>query len=199
MSWAPPGQCSVKQTRGAAGRRVGLFSFPRVFCSLLLAAVKLLQAADSFKDQTFFLSQVSQEALRRTLFPLGGLTKEFVKKIAAENRLHHVLQKKEVGLWCALRSWAPARREAGPAAATPGGAGSARQGALFAFRKHLRQAPCCPCSLPLGGPFSQRPWELLGVLLSQLPGGSRAARTGHRSARGPAVSVTGLHVLRKGL
>lgn len=60
--------------------------------------VKLLQAADSFKDQTFFLSQVSQDALRRTLFPLGGLTKDFVKKIAAENRLHHVLQKKEVGL-----------------------------------------------------------------------------------------------------
>ncbi|XP_019507242.1 PREDICTED: mitochondrial tRNA-specific 2-thiouridylase 1 isoform X2 [Hipposideros armiger] len=58
-------------------------------------AVKLLQAADSFKDQTFFLSQVPQDALRRTLFPLGGLTKDFVKKIAAENRLHHVLQKKE--------------------------------------------------------------------------------------------------------
>ncbi|XP_008592117.1 PREDICTED: mitochondrial tRNA-specific 2-thiouridylase 1 isoform X3 [Galeopterus variegatus] len=58
-------------------------------------AVKLLQAADSFKDQTFFLSQVSQEALRRTIFPLGGLTKDFVKKIAAENKLHHVLQKKE--------------------------------------------------------------------------------------------------------
>ncbi|XP_008153638.2 mitochondrial tRNA-specific 2-thiouridylase 1 [Eptesicus fuscus] len=58
-------------------------------------AVKLLQAADSFKDQTFFLSQVPQEALRRTLFPLGGLTKDFVKKIAAENGLHHVLQKKE--------------------------------------------------------------------------------------------------------
>ncbi|XP_064139441.1 mitochondrial tRNA-specific 2-thiouridylase 1 isoform X7 [Loxodonta africana] len=38
---------------------------------------------------------VSQNALRRTIFPLGGLTKEFVKKIAAENRLHHVLQKKE--------------------------------------------------------------------------------------------------------
>ncbi|XP_033621774.1 mitochondrial tRNA-specific 2-thiouridylase 1 [Fukomys damarensis] len=57
--------------------------------------VKLLQAADSFKDQTFFLSQVSQEALRRTIFPLGGLTKDFVKKIAAENGLQHVLQKKE--------------------------------------------------------------------------------------------------------
>ncbi|XP_043296807.1 mitochondrial tRNA-specific 2-thiouridylase 1 isoform X3 [Cervus canadensis] len=41
------------------------------------------------------LGTVPQEALRRTLFPLGELTKDFVKKIAAENRLHHVLQKKE--------------------------------------------------------------------------------------------------------
>lgn len=78
---------------------MSLCLFCNVFCSLLLAAVKLLQAADSFKDQTFFLSQVSQEALRRTIFPLGGLTKGFVKKIAAENGLQHVLQKKEVGEW----------------------------------------------------------------------------------------------------
>lgn len=38
---------------------------------------------------------VSQDALRRTIFPLGELTKDFVKKIAAENSLHHVLQKRE--------------------------------------------------------------------------------------------------------
>ncbi|XP_042325859.1 mitochondrial tRNA-specific 2-thiouridylase 1 isoform X2 [Sceloporus undulatus] len=57
--------------------------------------VKLLQAADHNKDQTFFLSQISQEALRRTIFPLGDLTKDFVKKIAAEHHLHHVLQRKE--------------------------------------------------------------------------------------------------------
>ncbi|XP_038612241.1 mitochondrial tRNA-specific 2-thiouridylase 1 isoform X1 [Tachyglossus aculeatus] len=59
-------------------------------------AVRLLQGADRVKDQTFFLSQVSQDALRRTIFPLGGLTKGFVKKLAAENGLQHVLQKKEV-------------------------------------------------------------------------------------------------------
>ncbi|PKK29061.1 tRNA 5-methylaminomethyl-2-thiouridylate methyltransferase [Columba livia] len=57
--------------------------------------VKLLQGADLFKDQTFFLSQISQEALRKTIFPLGDLTKSFVKKIAAEHGLHHVLKKKE--------------------------------------------------------------------------------------------------------
>ncbi|XP_004084364.1 mitochondrial tRNA-specific 2-thiouridylase 1 [Oryzias latipes] len=57
--------------------------------------VRLHTAADQSKDQTFFLSQISQDALRQTLFPLAGLTKEFVKKMAAEAGLHHVLKKKE--------------------------------------------------------------------------------------------------------
>ncbi|CAK6949787.1 mitochondrial tRNA-specific 2-thiouridylase 1 [Scomber scombrus] len=58
-------------------------------------AVRLHKGADLFKDQTFFLSQISQDALRQTMFPLAGLTKEFVKKIAAEAGFHHVLKKKE--------------------------------------------------------------------------------------------------------
>ncbi|XP_021179498.2 mitochondrial tRNA-specific 2-thiouridylase 1 isoform X2 [Fundulus heteroclitus] len=57
--------------------------------------VKLCKGADLVKDQTFFLSQISQDALRQTLFPLAGLTKEFVKKMAAEAGFHHVLKKKE--------------------------------------------------------------------------------------------------------
>ncbi|CAJ1054424.1 mitochondrial tRNA-specific 2-thiouridylase 1 [Xyrichtys novacula] len=57
--------------------------------------VRLFKGADSLKDQTFFLSQVSQDALRRTIFPLAGLTKEFVKKIAAEAGFYQVLRKKE--------------------------------------------------------------------------------------------------------
>ncbi|KAM4677728.1 mitochondrial tRNA-specific 2-thiouridylase 1 [Discoglossus pictus] len=57
--------------------------------------VKLLQAADHFKDQTFFLSQISQNAIRKTIFPLGGLTKDYVKKMAAEAGFHHVLKRKE--------------------------------------------------------------------------------------------------------
>ncbi|XP_033930916.1 mitochondrial tRNA-specific 2-thiouridylase 1 isoform X1 [Pseudochaenichthys georgianus] len=57
--------------------------------------VRMYQAADLFKDQTFFLSQISQDALRQTMFPLAGLTKDFVKKIAAEAGFHHVLKKKE--------------------------------------------------------------------------------------------------------
>uniref|UniRef100_A0A4W4G856 Mitochondrial tRNA-specific 2-thiouridylase 1 n=1 Tax=Electrophorus electricus TaxID=8005 RepID=A0A4W4G856_ELEEL len=58
-------------------------------------AVRLYQGADRLKDQTFFLSQISQDALRQTIFPLAGLTKDFVKKIAAEAGFHHVLNKKE--------------------------------------------------------------------------------------------------------
>ncbi|XP_026119825.1 mitochondrial tRNA-specific 2-thiouridylase 1 isoform X2 [Carassius auratus] len=57
--------------------------------------VQLYQGADHLKDQTFFLSQISQDALRHTIFPLAGLTKEFVKKIAAEAGFQHVLKKKE--------------------------------------------------------------------------------------------------------
>lgn len=59
-------------------------------------AVKLYKGADLLKDQTFFLSQIPQQALRQTMFPLAGLTKEFVKKMAAEAGFHHVLKKKEV-------------------------------------------------------------------------------------------------------
>ncbi|XP_029103068.1 mitochondrial tRNA-specific 2-thiouridylase 1 isoform X2 [Scleropages formosus] len=58
-------------------------------------AVRLYQGADRLKDQTFFLSQISQDALRRTLFPLAGLTKDFVKKMAAEAGFQHLLNKKE--------------------------------------------------------------------------------------------------------
>lgn len=67
-------------------------------CVILRSAVRLHKAADHHKDQTFFLSQISQDALRQTMFPLAGLTKDFVKKIAAEAGFHHVLKRKEVTL-----------------------------------------------------------------------------------------------------
>ncbi|XP_072922451.1 mitochondrial tRNA-specific 2-thiouridylase 1 isoform X3 [Hemitrygon akajei] len=57
--------------------------------------VRLLNAADPQKDQTFFLSQVSQQALQHTIFPLGELRKNIVKEIAAEAGFHHILKRKE--------------------------------------------------------------------------------------------------------
>ncbi len=41
----------------------------------------LLKAYDRTKDQTFFLSQMPQEALQRTLFPVGELTKPVGKEM----------------------------------------------------------------------------------------------------------------------
>ncbi|XP_055508996.1 mitochondrial tRNA-specific 2-thiouridylase 1 isoform X2 [Leucoraja erinacea] len=58
-------------------------------------AVKLLKAADPQKDQTFFLSQISQHALRHTIFPLGEFRKNIVKEMAAEAGFHHILKRKE--------------------------------------------------------------------------------------------------------
>jgi len=57
--------------------------------------VRLLKSADLVKDQTYFLSQVPQSALARTLFPVGGLTKDTVKRIASENGLDDVAKRKE--------------------------------------------------------------------------------------------------------
>ena len=44
----------------------------------------LTRAADTNKDQTYFLCQVSPAALHKTLFPLGKLTKPKVREIAAK-------------------------------------------------------------------------------------------------------------------
>lgn len=49
--------------------------------------VHLLKGLDSNKDQTYFLHQLTQEQLKNTLFPLGELKKDEVRKIAAERGL----------------------------------------------------------------------------------------------------------------
>ena len=46
---------------------------------------RLKKAADPLKDQSYFLSVLTQKQLSRALFPLGGLTKEEVRRIAAEH------------------------------------------------------------------------------------------------------------------
>ncbi|MBP3896154.1 MAG: tRNA 2-thiouridine(34) synthase MnmA [Mogibacterium sp.] len=45
---------------------------------------KLKKAADSAKDQSYFLYTLSQEQLSRTVFPLGALNKQEVRAIAEE-------------------------------------------------------------------------------------------------------------------
>lgn len=47
----------------------------------------LLRGADFAKDQSYFLHRLSQEQLARTLFPLGGLTKDGVREVARAHGL----------------------------------------------------------------------------------------------------------------
>lgn len=63
--------------------------------SKIFSDAKLLRATDTFKDQTLFLSQIKQEALRRTMFPVGTMWKSRVKKIAKEIGLHKMFTKRE--------------------------------------------------------------------------------------------------------
>lgn len=62
---------------------------------LSIVAVRLLLAKDHRKDQTFFLSQILQENLRKVMFPLGDLTKSEVKQIAVDAGLRKIAEKPE--------------------------------------------------------------------------------------------------------
>lgn len=66
-----------------------------LFKILPFTDAKLMNAKDTFKDQTFFLSQIPQSALRRTMFPLGDFLKEDVKKIAGEAGMDRIGRKRE--------------------------------------------------------------------------------------------------------
>ncbi|XP_011703709.1 PREDICTED: mitochondrial tRNA-specific 2-thiouridylase 1 isoform X2 [Wasmannia auropunctata] len=57
--------------------------------------VRLLQAEDNNKDQTFFLSQVPQQTLRHCMFPLGNYLKSHVKMIATQAGLCQIARKRE--------------------------------------------------------------------------------------------------------
>ena len=55
----------------------------------------LLKSFDKNKDQTYFLSQISQEQVSACLFPLGDIDKTEVRKIAHELNLTSVMDKKD--------------------------------------------------------------------------------------------------------
>ena len=55
----------------------------------------LIKGSDDKKDQTYFLWQLSQDDLKRTLFPLGHLTKPEVRQIAADKGYESISKKRE--------------------------------------------------------------------------------------------------------
>ena len=57
--------------------------------------VYLATAADTKKDQTYFLWMLTEEQLRRTIFPLGDLTKDQVRAIARQHGYEQLAVKRE--------------------------------------------------------------------------------------------------------
>lgn len=55
----------------------------------------LALAADETKDQTYFLWMLTEENLRRTIFPLGGFTKSQVRQMALERGFEKLSKKVE--------------------------------------------------------------------------------------------------------
>ena len=59
---------------------------------------QLLSGKDNNKDQSYFLCQLTQEQLSKTLFPIGELQKSEVRKIASEQNLVTADKKDSQGL-----------------------------------------------------------------------------------------------------
>jgi tRNA-specific 2-thiouridylase len=59
---------------------------------------RLLRAADANKDQTYFLATVARADLARVLFPVGGLAKPEVRRIAAQAGLPNHRKRDSTGI-----------------------------------------------------------------------------------------------------
>ena len=55
----------------------------------------LKTAVDQFKDQTYFLWMLTEENLKRTIFPLGGYTKQEVRELAQQHKFEKLARKSE--------------------------------------------------------------------------------------------------------
>ena len=59
---------------------------------------QLLKAADGNKDQSYFLHRLNQRQLAKTLFPLAGLPKPEVRRMAEAAGLHVAVKKDSTGI-----------------------------------------------------------------------------------------------------
>lgn len=60
--------------------------------------VEMLESVDKEKDQTYFLSQLTQNELRSALFPIGHMVKKDVRKLAEKYRLPVATRKDSQGI-----------------------------------------------------------------------------------------------------
>ncbi len=59
---------------------------------------ELLKGVDSLKDQSYFLHRLNQHQLSKSLFPLGGICKTEVRRIASEIGLPNAKKKDSTGI-----------------------------------------------------------------------------------------------------
>ncbi|KAI0311801.1 tRNA-specific 2-thiouridylase [Amylostereum chailletii] len=59
---------------------------------------QLLRPHDRLKDQTYYLSSISESSLSKTLFPLAHLPKGSVRKIAYDAELHNASRAESMGI-----------------------------------------------------------------------------------------------------
>ena len=83
---------------GAGRIATGHYARVREWRSDGLCTFQLLKAEDGTKDQSYFLYRLNQAQLAKTLFPLGGLYKRDVRRMAAAAGLHVAGKKDSTGI-----------------------------------------------------------------------------------------------------
>ncbi len=78
--------------------RIATGHYARVQLNALTDRHELLMGVDPSKDQSYFLHRLNQAQLSRTLFPVGGLLKSEVRRIAAEIGLPNAKKKDSTGI-----------------------------------------------------------------------------------------------------
>lgn len=121
----------------------------------------LLRAVDGQKDQTYFLHMIGQQALSRTLFPIGHLTKAEVRAIAREAGLATSAKKDSTGICFIgernfrnfLANYLPAREGE---MRTPDGQQKGRHDGVMYYTIGQRHG------LGIGGSGNGEPWFVVG-------------------------------------
>lgn len=141
--------------------RIATGHYARVDCQR--GQWRLLRAADRSKDQSYFLHQLGQAQLARTLFPLGGLVKRDVRDMAAQAGLPTAAKKDSTGICFIgerdfrsfLSRYLPAREGE---MRTPDGHLVGRHPGVFYFTLGQREG------LNIGGVrgFEAAPWYVVG-------------------------------------
>lgn len=81
---------------GLSAKRIGLRT--KNYLALSPQPYTLERSVDEFKDQTYFIYNIKQEQLPHLLFPIGGMKKDEVKKLAKKIGLPNSGRKESMGL-----------------------------------------------------------------------------------------------------